>query len=68
MSSSPRPSMNCPTCGAWSVVLETRRRLNGVVARRYECAGAHGHKPHRWTTLQQPGRTEFVKPVVRRKS
>lgn len=25
----------CPECGAWSEVLETRRRHTGVIARRH---------------------------------
>lgn len=31
----------CPSCGAWTEVLETRRRHTGAVARRIECANLH---------------------------
>lgn len=31
----------CPVCGAWTEVLETRRRRTGAVARRVECANLH---------------------------
>lgn len=31
----------CPVCGAWTEVLETRRRHTGAVARRIECANLH---------------------------
>lgn len=31
----------CPVCGAWTEVLETRRRQTGAVARRIECANLH---------------------------
>lgn len=37
--------MKCPACNAWTDVLETRKRSNGV-SRRYECANLH-----RFTTL-----------------
>jgi transcriptional regulator NrdR family protein len=33
--------MNCPRCGTWSEVLETRTRLDGSKRRRYECANLH---------------------------
>lgn len=33
--------MNCPCCGAWTRVLETRRRKTGECVRRYECANGH---------------------------
>lgn len=32
--------MNCPKCGAWTEVLETRKRKAGTY-RRYECANLH---------------------------
>ncbi|RQO83503.1 hypothetical protein [Acidovorax sp. FJL06] len=31
----------CEICGAWTEVLETRRRHTGAVARRIECANLH---------------------------
>lgn len=33
--------MKCPTCGAWTEVLETRTRQDGTVRRRYKCANLH---------------------------
>lgn len=33
--------MNCPTCGAWSSVLDTRNGPNETVKRRRECANGH---------------------------
>lgn len=55
--------MKCPTCGAWTQVLETRKRGVNVTRRRYECANLH-----RFTTLESvidptgpsstPGQTE----------
>jgi hypothetical protein len=33
--------MNCPQCGAWTDVLETRKRKHGLTYRRYECANLH---------------------------
>ena len=33
--------MNCPRCGAWTDLLETRTRSNGEKARRYECGNEH---------------------------
>jgi hypothetical protein len=32
--------MKCPQCGAWTELLETRKRVAGVY-RRYECANTH---------------------------
>lgn len=39
--------MKCPTCEAWTQVLETRKRGLHVTRRRYECANLH-----RFTTLE----------------
>jgi len=39
--------MKCPACKAWTEVLETRKRTDGVKRRRYECANLH-----RFTTLE----------------
>jgi transcriptional regulator NrdR family protein len=33
--------VNCPRCGTWAEVLETRTRLDGSKRRRYECANEH---------------------------
>lgn len=33
--------MKCPQCGAWTSVLETRRRLDNTKRRAYECANLH---------------------------
>lgn len=33
--------MNCPECGAWSNVLDTRNGPNETVKRRRECANGH---------------------------
>jgi hypothetical protein len=33
--------MNCPRCGVWTELLETRTRANGEKARRYECGNEH---------------------------
>ena len=32
--------MKCPTCGAWSLVKDTRQ-LKGYTTRRRECANTH---------------------------
>lgn len=32
--------MNCPECGVWSMVKETRKAV-GYTYRRYECANLH---------------------------
>jgi len=35
-------SMTCPQCGGWTLVKEPRKRKkDGVVTRRYECANEH---------------------------
>lgn len=34
-------SQPCPECGAWTDVMETRKRKNGTIARRIECANLH---------------------------
>lgn len=39
--------MKCPVCKAWTEVLETRKRADGVTRRRYVCANTH-----RFTTLE----------------
>lgn len=41
--------MKCPTCSAWTSVLETRQKSDGSVYRRYECANLH-----RFTTNERP--------------
>jgi transcriptional regulator NrdR family protein len=47
--------MKCPQCSnGWVLVLETRRRKNGAVVRRKECANLH-----RWTTIDL-GEGEFI--------
>ena len=33
--------MKCPTCGAWSSVLDTREGPNETVKRRRQCANGH---------------------------
>jgi transcriptional regulator NrdR family protein len=44
--------MNCPRCGAWADVLETRKAPDNATRRRYECANEH-----RFTTIEllKPG-------------
>lgn len=38
-------SMNCPKCGAWASVKETRtNKVDNMVTRRYECANLHRFK------------------------
>ncbi len=39
--------MKCPVCGTWTLVKETRQRLDNAKYRRYECANMH-----RFTTLE----------------
>ena len=39
--------MKCPACKAYTEVLETRTRADGVTRRRYMCANLH-----RFTTLE----------------
>lgn len=42
--------MKCPTCGAWTGVVDSRvRKTDGVRVRRYECANGH-----RFTTDERP--------------
>ncbi|MDR6216190.1 transcriptional regulator NrdR family protein [Paracidovorax wautersii] len=43
----------CPECGAWSEVLETRRRHTGVIARRHECANLHRFTTHEKVTEKE---------------
>ena len=33
--------MQCPQCGAWVMVKDTRKRQGNVTRRRYECANLH---------------------------
>ncbi len=33
--------MNCPECGAWTIVKETRKKPDNQKHRRYECANLH---------------------------
>ena len=41
--------LNCPECGAWANVLQTRdNKANDMVRRRYECINLH-----RYTTIEQ---------------
>lgn len=40
--------MNCPKCGAWTGVRDTRMRTNNTRRRRYECANLH-----RFTTVER---------------
>lgn len=40
--------MLCPSCNAWTRVLETRQRPENSVYRRYECANTH-----RFVTMEQ---------------
>lgn len=55
----------CEVCGAWTEVLETRRRHTGAIARRIECANLH-----RFTVYErQPAQDEqqpLAKPEDRR--
>ncbi len=46
--------MKCPSCGAWTAVLETRQTIDNTTRRRYECANEH-----RFTTIElyKPGPT-----------
>lgn len=43
----------CPICGVWSEVMETRKRKDGTIARRIECANLH-----RRTEYTPPKQTE----------
>ena len=55
-----RTKLSCPVCKIdWISCLETRTRANGVVARRYECAGRPGTEQHRFSTYQAPGGEEI---------
>jgi transcriptional regulator NrdR family protein len=40
--------MICPTCNAWTRVLETRHKYDNQVYRRYECANTH-----RFSTMEK---------------
>lgn len=33
--------MDCPVCGKWANVIDTRRNSDGSVRRRYECGNGH---------------------------
>jgi len=33
--------MKCPTCNAWTLIKETRTRVDGSNRRTYECANEH---------------------------
>lgn len=53
--------MKCPTCGAWTNVLETRMKADGKY-RRYECGNLH-----RFQTIEKvsiPLYTEAVMKVI----
>lgn len=43
----------CPICGVWCEVMETRKRKDGTIARRIECANLH-----RRTEYTPPKHTE----------
>lgn len=47
-------SMNCPQCGAWTRVLETRTKVTNVVSRRYECANLHKFTTIESVKVQEP--------------
>jgi transcriptional regulator NrdR family protein len=40
-------ALNCPDCGTWAIVKETRKRPDKTMRRRYECANLH-----RFTTIE----------------
>jgi transcriptional regulator NrdR family protein len=40
--------MNCPKCGAWTLVKETRKKPNNEKHRRYECGNLH-----RFSTIEK---------------
>jgi hypothetical protein len=50
--------MNCPECGVWSEVLETRRKI----VRRRECA--NGHRFTTIETLQKVTKKETFQSIV----
>jgi len=54
--------MNCPECGAWSVILETRSST-ARYRRRRECANGHKFTTEEITvspeTIKQEGRDRF---------
>lgn len=52
--------MNCPRCGAWTEVLETRTKQDNTKRRRYQCANLH-----RFTTIELIN--EKVSPEVPQK-
>jgi len=49
--------MNCPECGTWAIVKETRKRPDKTMRRRYECANLH-----RFTTIETITATRQLKP------
>ena len=44
--------MICPTCKAWTQVLETRQRPDNSTYRRYECANGHRFTTNEKVTLK----------------
>lgn len=51
--------MKCPTCGAWTIVLETRAKGDGKY-RRYECGNLH-----RFLTMERVEIPLYTRAVIR---
>ena len=58
--------MNCPRCGAWSSVLETRKTQDGHKRRRYECANLHRFSTLEYSLPMKANDDSKDKPKVRR--
>lgn len=46
--------MKCPTCKAWTEVIETRHRATGTTYRRYRCANLHRFSTTEQVTTPKP--------------
>jgi transcriptional regulator NrdR family protein len=47
--------IDCPICNVWAEVKETRKRSDGSVYRRYECANLHRFSTKERVELVQHG-------------
>ena len=50
--------MKCPQCKAWTIVKETRQRVDGSIYRRYQCANGH-----RFTTCETVQESRYMKNI-----
>ena len=59
--------MKCPTCNAWTLVKETRTRVDGSKRRTYECANEHRFRTSEVVTAVKHGAkyAKFIRITTR---